>query len=245
MDPMFLFDVDGTLTPARQPMVKAFAEFFERFATCHPVYLVSGSHYAMICEQVPEPIIQACRGIFGSSGCEYYQKGVLVHQRTHVFDPRLLRSCEAYVGRSHYPDRFGNHIEARPGMINVSVVGRNATQSQRSAYFDWDETHQERRRFTQQTNQEFPAYEASMGGQISVDIVPRGWNKASVKAALLADHPNARLIFFGDRMSPGGNDHPLAEALKSPEGRHQAIAVSSYRDTENWLRQWTAQNQQQ
>ena len=40
---IFMFDVDGTLTPPRQPMTLKFANLFEKFAARRRVFLVSGS----------------------------------------------------------------------------------------------------------------------------------------------------------------------------------------------------------
>ena len=65
---IFVFDVDGTLTPARQPMDKAFEEVFAKLVETEDVYLVSGSDIAKIRQQVPEHILAKCKGVFGSSG---------------------------------------------------------------------------------------------------------------------------------------------------------------------------------
>lgn len=236
MDYIYLFDVDGTLTPPRKPMTPSFAQFFEKFVAENKVYLVSGSNYDMIAEQVPGKLLQLCAGVYGSSGSEYFEQGRPVRQRQHRFDGRLILTCEDFVSQSDYPHKVGNHLDYRPGMINVSSLGRNATTGQRSAYYQWDAKTMEREIFARQINREFSTYEASLGGQISVDIVPAGWNKSTVKDEILAKHPNACLCFFGDRMEPGGNDHPLAEALKFPPGIHKSVAVPSYLETKKALK---------
>ena len=120
-------------------------------------------------------------------------------------------------------------------MLNVSAVGRAATNDQRSAYHRWERTDGERARFAANIMQEFPGYEASVGGEISIDIVPKGWNKSVAKPEIENRHPNASIWFFGDRMGDGGNDQPLADAL-SADPRHAAIAVTSFGDTWNHLK---------
>ena len=40
---MFLFDVDGTLTPSRQKIDKEFSKFFSNFCKKNEVFLVTGS----------------------------------------------------------------------------------------------------------------------------------------------------------------------------------------------------------
>ena len=48
----FIFDVDGTLTDARQPMDAEFETFFKSWMQDKNVYLVSGSDLEKIEEQV-------------------------------------------------------------------------------------------------------------------------------------------------------------------------------------------------
>ena len=48
----YIFDVDGTLTPARQPATKEFLSFFETWAKENTFYLCSGSDLEKIKEQL-------------------------------------------------------------------------------------------------------------------------------------------------------------------------------------------------
>jgi phosphomannomutase len=54
----------------------------------------------------------------------------------------------------------------------------------------------------------FQNLEASVGGQISIDIYPKGKNKAQVLGDIIGP-----ITFFGDKCQPGGNDYPLVERL--------------------------------
>ena len=235
MNKVYLFDVDGTLTPARQKMDDKFAAFFAEFALRHNVFLISGSDYLKICEQVPADVLRLCNGVFGCSGAEYYEKEKVVYRKEHAFDNAIVQKCESFVALSAYHSRFGNHMEFRVGMLNVSTVGRNASNDERKTYHQWDNIHRERMEFVREVNEMNIGYEASAGGEISIDIVPTGWNKSVVKSEVLRMKPGARLYFFGDRMEEGGNDYPLAAALNSPSGRHASISVSSYEDTMDHL----------
>ena len=220
MKTVYLFDVDGTLTPPRMPIDTGFLGFFYQFTKANHVYLVSGSDYGKIEEQMPDIVLDNCEGIFGCSGAQYVIKGKEIYTKNHSF-PRLLNLiCETFVDSSPYAKRFGNHVELRPGMLNVSVVGRNASSTARQDYFEWDQMICERRDFVDLINKSTLPYEASCGGEISIDIVPKGWNKSVVMTEVLARNPGARLAFFGDRICAGGNDLPLAEALKKSDGPH-------------------------
>ena len=231
MDYVFLFDVDGTLTVPRQPMTADFAEVFEGFCERNPVFLVSGSDLPKIREQVPERIMEKVTGSFVCSAAEFWVDDHLVYRAEHAFPAALTTALEHMVDSSPYPIRCGNHIEFRTGMINMSVVGRNATPDQRKAYHRWDRSNGERDRFLALLGESFPQYEVSAGGEISIDIVPRGWNKSRAMVEVKQRYPECAIAFFGDRMGPGGNDRPLAEALRLDAPRHQIVEVRDYQET--------------
>lgn len=245
MTKAYVFDVDGTLTAPRQPIEPHFAAFFLEFARSKSVYLVSGSDLKKLQEQLPNEILTDCNAVFTCSGAERWQQEALIYRRTHKFKGALLEACDTFVSQSHYPERCGNHIEHRAGMLNISAVGRNASSAQRSNYFEWDKQVGERARFVEQINGSSLPYEASAGGEISVDIVPCGWNKSVVMKELLAQDPDLEIIFFGDKTSPGGNDRPLAEALWAASSPHRVYPVQHYFETWHALRrEWHAQRMQ-
>ncbi|MEO9877291.1 MAG: HAD-IIB family hydrolase [Anderseniella sp.] len=237
MDQIYLFDVDGTLTEPRQPIDPDFGRFFERFCRTHPVYLVSGSDLPKLQEQLPRTIIASANGVFSCSAAELWMDGKTIYQMDHEFPKELIEALESFVELSCYPRRFGNHIEYRTGMLNVSVIGRNAEKSDRQSYFAWDRQAEERSEFIRRFVETFSEYEASAGGEISIDIVPKGWNKSRALAVLKQDAPNGIITFFGDRMEPGGNDYPLAEALRDDSPRHQVMSVENYNQTWELLKE--------
>ena len=231
MKQTYIFDVDGTLTVPRQAIEPIFAKFFLEFARHRSVVLVSGSDLGKLQEQLPDEILNTCQAVFTCSGAERWEHFKLIHRNTHTFPQELVGLCENFVGQSAYPERFGNHLEYRTGMLNVSTVGRKASNDQRSAYFKWDKFTNERKRFVDQINDSALPYEASAGGEISIDIVPLGWNKAVVFNALLGTDQDRALMFFGDRIVEGGNDLPLAEALWSAGAPHEVRPVETWTET--------------
>jgi len=227
---VFAFDVDGTLTAPRQRINPGFENYLRQFVNCQTVFLITGSDHEKISEQLPSDILQACDGVFTCSGAEFWQQKNTIYRKTHMFPKKLIELAEHFIDSSPYPLRCGNHIEHRPGMLNISVVGRNASLEQRKAYHRWEEGSMERKAFVSNLLNEFPEYEASTGGEISIDIVPNGWTKAVARAEIEKRVPGCNIIFFGDKMSDGGNDKPLADELgKYPQ--HNAIAVESYEET--------------
>lgn len=104
----------------------------------------------------------------------------------------------------------GTFIEFRNGMINVSPVGRNASTQERHDFEAYDKVHNVRRDMVQALKKNFPdlAVTYSIGGQISFDVFPTGWDKTYCLRHLEADGWK-KIHFFGDKTFEGGNDHEI------------------------------------
>lgn len=48
----------------------------------------------------------------------------------------------------------------------------------------------------------------SIGGQISIDVFPRGWDK-TYSLNFFENDASTVIHFFGDKTSPGGNDYEI------------------------------------
>ena len=132
----------------------------------------------------------------------------------------LIESLERKVLKSQYPHRYGNHIEDRGSMVNFSVVGRDCTQEQREEYFEWDKQSLERKIIAQAIKEKFPNLDAVIGGQISIDIYPKGMDKSQVLNVIEQERlvPSSEYIFIGDGIENYGNDYPLAHLMNNIEG---------------------------
>jgi phosphomannomutase len=71
MDRIFIFDVDGTLTPSRLPMTKEFQKFFKEWIKKNKFYLVTGSDLPKLQEQMCFFDIEA-EGIFTCCGNQFW-----------------------------------------------------------------------------------------------------------------------------------------------------------------------------
>lgn len=237
-DIVFVADLDGTLAPARLPMTTEFTEFFEDFIANHAFYIVSGSDYKKICEQMPERIVKKVKGVFASMGNEYYENGNLIYKNDFQFDPDLFELLEKYRNSTRYPNVLRpNYIEKRCGMLNFSVLGRDCTYQERTEYKQWDEVHHEREKIKKELQQKYPQYDVSIGGNISIDIVPHGFGKEQLAEKLRKIHPKQKIVFLGDRTYQGGNDYSLAQALKKLENA-EVVAVRNPDDSLVYLRKF-------
>ena len=210
----FLFDVDGTLTDARQPMEAEFVDIFGPWMDDKSVYLVSGSDVPKIKEQVPNSILKKCQGIFSCMGNEYWRGDECVYQNDFELPVEIEGWLSAKVNNSSFQYRKPPHFEYRSGALNFSIVGRGASQHLRTYYSEWDEMHKDRDALAKEFNKNFKKkynIEALIGGQISLDIQPVGNVKGQVlKHILFKGTPN-EIIFFGDKCYEGGNDYSVAQ----------------------------------
>lgn len=234
METVYLFDVDGTLTPPLEPIDEEFAEVFLTWARkgSKKVYLVTGSDLPKIKRQLFSSFIDQCDGIFTCSGNAFYSKGRLVKEQELVLPSGFIEDLELYLEHgSPWRTKTGNHIEVRTGMVNFSTVGRNASSNLRTTYHEWDKIHEERLDIIDYITKLYPEFEASIGGTISVDIYPCGKNKAQVVSTIHELHgDDISIIFVGDRNVPTGNDWPLAQKLDTLNDCRW-LQVGSYNET--------------
>ena len=204
----YLFDVDGTLTPSRLRIDPEFEKFFLKWMKNKDVYLVTGSDKDKTIEQVGEKIWTKAKRVYQACGNAVYEGGELIRQSDFKMDTELQRLLFTFLATSDWKHKHGNHIEERIGLVNFSVIGRNCDQSSRQAYYAWDKLQEERKLFCKIIEKEFPDLEASIGGEISIDIYPKGQNKSQVLVDI-----SGPVTLFGDKCQPGGNDYPLVERL--------------------------------
>ena len=125
---IYLFDVDGTITPSRGVMDPDFKKFFKQI----PEYnLVTGSDIDKTLEQVGQDVFDNAKFSFNCSGNDVYQRGAALARNAWIPNQDVLDHLNKCLQTSPYEHRFGNHIEQRPGMLNFSIVGRNAVGKQR------------------------------------------------------------------------------------------------------------------
>ena len=211
MKTKFIFDVDGTLTPSRGIMDYNFKAFFNTFCLMNDVYLVTGSDKPKTVEQISEGTYNLCKRVYQCSGSDVWDAETNILKSGWTL-PDLARtfliSCEY---ESLFSLRTGNHIEQRSGMVNFSVVGRNANAEQRATYVEYDTVKNERINIASAFNTMFPELQATVGGETGIDIAPRGSDKSQILRDFKEDDT---IHFYGDAMFEGGNDLPLAYALK-------------------------------
>ncbi|XP_030636022.1 phosphomannomutase 2 [Chanos chanos] len=211
-----LFDVDGTLTAARQRVTPVMREFLTRLRQRVRVGVVGGSDLDKIKEQLGEDIIDKVDYVFAENGLVAYRMGQLhsVQSIQAYMGEEVLQDfinfCLDYMAKIKLPKKRGTFVEFRNGMLNISPIGRSCSQQERIEFFELDKKEKIREKFVAVLKEEFAGkgLAFSIGGQISFDVFPEGWDKRYCLGILEKDSYKT-IHFFGDKTKPGGNDYEI------------------------------------
>ncbi len=243
MNTIYLFDVDGTLTPPKTNIDPEFAKQFLQWATDRRVYIVSGGSFMRILNQIKRPILDQMEGVFACMGNAYYHNRfnqtdgystwtkVYENKFTLKKKQKFLDELDWIVKDSPFHIKTGRHYEERVGMLNFSIVGRNATMEQRKVYEEYDAKFKEREKIVDKLSKKYKGIDFVIGGAVSMDIFNEGNDKSQVVRRVLKDKLQThRIVFVGDRIPFPGNDHSLARVLREHPNGH-AVEVECWQDT--------------
>ncbi|CAF2619605.1 unnamed protein product [Rotaria sp. Silwood2] len=236
IDTICLFDVDGTITMPRQVITADMDTDLQKLRKKCLVGLVGGSDIAKIAEQIGG--IQAIAKydyVFAENGLVAFKNGKKFFEENiqkHVGEDNLqtfINYCLKYLSDIKLPFKRGTFIEFRNGLINVSPVGRNCTKQERDLFEVYDlvsrlvfillfkinkinlmKEHNIRRTMVNHLQEKFSDMKLyfSIGGQISFDVFPEGWDKRYALKHLENDNIS-NVYFFGDKTFKGGNDYEI------------------------------------
>ncbi|KAI0767209.1 eukaryotic phosphomannomutase [Fomes fomentarius] len=239
---LVLFDVDGTLTPARQSVSPDVIAILRKLRQKVVIGVVGGSDFVKISEQLNVPgsnVISEFDYTFAENGLTAYKLGKQLPSQSFIKFigeeryKHLANFILHYLADLDIPIKRGTFIEFRNGMINVSPIGRNATVQERNDFEAYDKQHGVRAAFVNALKEKFPDYGLtySIGGQISFDVFPNGWDKTFCLQHV-ADEGFEEIHFFGDKTYKGGNDY---EIYSDP--RTISHSVTSPADTVRMLKE--------
>lgn len=246
---ILLFDVDGTLTLPRKVIVEEMHQFLVDLKKTQVIGLVGGSDLAKQYEQLGDNIMTEFDFIFSENGLVAFEQGEKICKETFrefMGEEKLkeiINFILHYVADLDIPIKRGTFIEFRSGMMNVSPIGRNCSQEERMEFEKYDAVHNIRSTFVKALQTKFESFGLtySIGGQISFDVFPNGWDKTFC-LPMLAKRGFKTIHFFGDKTFKGGNDHEIFE-----DERTVGHTVTSPEDTkkqvEEVLQGWANKKQ--
>lgn len=226
-----LFDVDGTLTIPRGEATLEMKEFMKTLRGKITTGIVGGSDLVKQQEQMGNDVVNDVDWNFSENGLVAYKDGVLVGKEaihTYLGEPaikEIVNFALRYIADLDIPVKRGTFVEFRNGMLNISPIGRNCSREERNDYEKFDLANDIRKNMVKVMEEKFAHLKLkfSIGGQISFDVFPQGWDKTYC-LNFIKEEDYDEIHFFGDKTFEGGNDfeiftHPRTKGhtVTSPE----------------------------
>jgi len=222
MSTICLFDVDGTLTPSRKKVSGEVLRALKKLRKYCVTGFVGGSDLAKQKDQLGDNVLDLFDYGFSENGLCAFKDGKSIGS-SNIADKlgeaklkTLINDILGYMAKEipDIPVKRGTFVEFRTGMLNVCPVGRNCSQKERDAFEQYDKVHNVRKKLVAHFEAKYAekfGLKFSIGGQISIDVFPKGWDKTFC-LQFVKPEGFKTIHFFGDKTYPGGNDYEIFES---------------------------------
>jgi hydroxymethylpyrimidine pyrophosphatase-like HAD family hydrolase len=258
-----LLDIDGTITPPRQPIEREMVQLLCRLSV--PFHVAAGSHLPLLQEQFFHPLFDfGFRGAFDA----FVSNGAVHYRADYREGPNLQLVSEfdirAYLGekdyafliqvlsetldlpefQTHLPIQIaGERIVYRGSMVNCSPIGRalrelDEAQRNRAMFVEFDHAHQYRARVMAHMKKRL----ARLVEERNLTITLGGQTSFDI-GVLGQDKTKAvttliatgaqRVVFLGDALFDGGNDAAI-RALAENWPKESPVRVEAIQ-VESWF----------
>lgn len=233
-DTIFLFDVDGTLTPSREKATAEMKSFLSELKKQVKIGFVGGSDLPKQKEQLGDDCTALFDYCFPENGLTFIKDGEVISTQSYLHfvgeekNRKIIKSVMkifSELPEEEVPKMRGNFIEVRESMVNISPIGRTCSREERKEFKELDSKNKTRETVVKILQKEFPDFSFSIGGEISIDIFPKGWDK-TYSIQHLEKEGIRNIYFFGDMTKEGGNDFEIYS-----DKRVHGTTVTSPEDT--------------
>lgn len=241
MTKLLSFDLDGTLADSKQPLPAVISNLLEELSHKYLIAIISGGDYS----QFENCVIQKLNSgtdlsvlyLLPTSGGKIYQylenswQQVFTAALSDVQKSHILKViAETKVLNMYKSDRiYGEIVEDRQTQFTLSMLGQKAPFEVKQS---WDPDRSKRAKIREILAPLLPEYDVRFGGSTSIEIAQKGINKAfgMRKVLKLTNLRLVDVVFFGDSLTPGGNDYPIKELGV------ECVAVESWQQTAKHLK---------
>jgi phosphomannomutase len=239
MKRLIAFDLDGTLAKSKSPLDAEMSGLLHGLLGVVKVAVISGGGWPQFEAQVVSrlPGDERLRGLsllptsgtkflaYDGAWKELYSEDLSADERA-----KISGALKKALGESGFqPERvWGEIIEDRGSQITLSALGQQAPLD---AKVRWDPDFAKRKKMKVLLDAWLPEFYVRLGGATSVDVTRRGIDKAYGIGKLrdVLGIPVKEMLFLGDALFVGGNDHPAIEAgvasiqVRDPEETKRVI----------------------
>lgn len=221
MPRLVAFDLDDTLAASKSPIPGDIAAALVRLLDTAEVCVISGGQWAQFDQQVlahlgASPSQLSRLHLMPTCGTRYlrhdgegwrsvYERPLTDEQRARAMDALTTEAKRLGLWET---DTWGDVVEDRGSQITFSALGQAAPVDAKKA---WDPTGEKRSALVAAVAPLLPELEVRSGGSTSVDISPKGIDKAYGMRQLAEETgiDLQEMLFVGDRLDPEGNDYPV------------------------------------
>lgn len=247
-----LFDMDGTITEAREKIDKKTIGSLMRLSLHATIGILTGSKMKDLvyqCEELwksREEFWDGCLYLLPCNGTKCYQvtkdgiseaiyeknmKDYLGEKRLSDIFKRIQKAQHLTIGDKIFNDIIiePDFLDYRGSLINWCPIGRSASKDMRSRFSLLDEKEDLRTAMIDLLNlgdNTFKGLTIAKGGLTSLDIFPNDWDKTYPVAYFDADLDYHRIWFVGDACEPGRNDYEIYRLLSYEGVFYENIGTS-------------------
>jgi len=243
---LLAFDLDGTLAPSKSalpdPVALALSHLINHFQIC----VISGGKFDQFNHQllpylkIDDQLLTKLH-LMPTCGTRYYNydiskktwKIVYAEDLSATDKQQIIGAINQAVDQLKLNQHqvYGPQIEDRGSQISWSALGQDIVEvlgeegiRQKEA---WDSDNTKKNRIRDHIAPLLPNFEVRVGGLTTIDITKLGIDKAYGMNKLIDQLKIVKkdILFFGDKLRPGGNDYPVLEM------GIDSLEVSDWRDT--------------
>jgi HAD superfamily hydrolase (TIGR01484 family) len=219
MKKLIIFDLDGTLAESKAALDKEMAALLTDLLKVAKVAIISGGDWPQFEKQVlsnlPDKKSIKNLSILPTCGTKYYQykksgwKKLYSEDFTDAEKQEIIAKLNEAVEASGVKAKkiWGEQIEDRGSQITFSALGQHAPLDEKKK---WDPKYTKRKKIKAVLDKSLTGFSVQIGGATSIDITKPGIDKAYGihKLQHTLEIRIKQMIFIGDALFEGGNDHP-------------------------------------
>ena len=251
MKKLIVFDLDGTLAVSKSSLDEEMSKLLGALLGVAKVSIISGGNWPQFEKQVLSnlPSDDSRKNLFllPTCGTKFYKYEtdwleLYSEDFTKEEKKKIISSLKQVMASSDYKEEkvWGEVIEDRGSQITFSGLGQQAPIEEKEK---WDPDFSRRKKMKAVLDTLIPEFSVSLGGTTSIDVTKPGIDKAYGIRKLrdTLDISIQEMIFIGDALFPGGNDHPAIETgvvtiqVRDPQESKRVIEaiIACLDDTQN------------
>lgn len=225
---ILIFDVDGTVCESCKPLSKQMARALNRSGMVKTLVFISGGSVQHLEEQISSQLYVS-HHLLGTSGCHYviakypfigsldgtfetiYHEKLSYQEKQEIISAVKRLIVMADIQSLTTPE---DQLQDRDSQITLSAIGRHADKELKDTF---DPDGKKREIWREWLLKVLPKdkYDVRLGGTTSLDITKKGMDKAYGirRFAKISGFNLADMLFFGDQLQSGGNDHSVVNLL--------------------------------